>query len=466
MIVIIAGCHIVLKEALIIKYDYAEVHNNLGFALQSLGKLNEAVKSYENALIINSSYPEAHNNLGNTFKALKQLDNAINCYEKSIAMNPGFAYPYYNIGLIFYEQRELVKAIEFFEIAIAINPNYYEAINSLGAAFQMLGKMNLAAENYHKAIIIKPDFLDSHINLGLLLVELNKLKEAESFLRKAITINPESAKGYNNLGNALKGLGKLKDAELSYRKAIDLKPDFADAYNNLGIIFYANGNIDSSLESLEKACSIDPESKLLLTIIGARKKRANLKHSSGIDNISNARLISNPLVLNREVEKELIDTLYKIKSIELDEVRDPGYGNAKGSNIRNSLFEEDRPIIKTVEKDLVEVIKAAINADIYIEESWFVILGAGGGLKSHNHLTHLDKDPSLNLANQKFSLVYYISPGDQDCTEPGLLRLNDPDDSILPYEGMIMVFPADRNHSVVYNGKKDRVIIGINFYSL
>jgi hypothetical protein len=29
-----------------------------------------------------------------------------------------------------------------------------------------------------------------------------------------------------------------------------------------------------------------------------------------------------------------------------------------------------------------------------------------------------------------------------------------------------MIFPADRPHSVVYNGESDRVIIGMNFYSL
>ena len=170
--------------------------------------------------------------------------------------------------------------------------------------------------------------------------------------------------------------------------------------------------------------------------------------------------------MNREVEDELITTLYEMKAIELDEVRDPGYGNAKGSDIRNSLFKDKRPIIKSVERDLMKMIKDEIKADIYIDESWFVILGAGGGLNSHNHLSYLDKDSTLNLASQKYSLVYYISPGDQDCTEPGYLKLYDPSEDILPTKGMVLIFPADRPHSVIYNGTKDRVIIGINFYSL
>jgi len=31
---------------------------------------------------------------------------------------------------------------------------------------------------------------------------------------------------------------------------------------------------------------------------------------------------------------------------------------------------------------------------------------------------------------------------------------------------MITIIPAGRKHSAVYGGKKDRVIIGVNFYSL
>jgi len=62
--------------------------------------------------------------------------------------------------------------------------------------------------------------------------------------------------------------------------------------------------------------------------------------------------------------------------------------------------------------------------------------------------------------------VYYLSIGDQDCNEPGILKLYDPSENVLPCEGMITIFTADRDHSVVYDGKKDRVIIGINFYSL
>ena len=41
-----------------------------------------------------------------------------------------------------------------------------------------------------------------------------------------------------------------------------------------------------------------------------------------------------------------------------------------------------------------------------------------------------------------------------------------PSEEILPSEGLIVIFPADRYHSVIYDGTKDRMIIGDNFYSI
>ena len=69
----------------------------------------------------------------------------------------------------------------------------------------------------------------------------------------------------------------------------------------------------------------------------------------------------------------------------------------------------------------------------------------------------LDKTSGLN--NQKYSLTYYVSIGDQNCSEPGILKLYDPEEEILPSEGTIVIFEASRIHSATYSGNKDRVMV-------
>ena len=151
----------------------------------------------------------------------------------------------------------------------------------------------------------------------------------------------------------------------------------------------------------------------------------------------------------------------------LDETRghDARYGRGRCSRDFN-MFEDDRSIIKTVTKDLMSIMAKAVKSKVYIYDSFFNILGAGGGTTPHRHLNDLDKDIGFDLGKQKYSLVYYLSVGDQHCSEPGMLKLYEPSEDILPCEGMITIIPASRMHSAIYGGKTDRVMIGVNFYSL
>ena len=89
-----------------------------------------------------------------------------------------------------------------------------------------------------------------------------------------------------------------------------------------------------------------------------------------------------------------------------------------------------------------------------MDDSFFTITSDGGGVNVHNHINKLDQDPILKLGLQKFSLVYYLSVGDQSSSEPGLLKLYDPEEDILPSDGMIVIFPAERYHSAAYNNRQ------------
>ena len=117
-------------------------------------------------------------------------------------------------------------------------------------------------------------------------------------------------------------------------------------------------------------------------------------------------------------------------------------------------------------EDLKKIMMQAVKSEIFIIDSFLNIYGAGAksGTTSHNHIDHFDK--SQGLVDQKYSLTYYLSVGDQNCSEPGNLKVYDPEEEILVSEGKIVIIPASRKHAAIYNGKKDRIMVGVNFYSL
>jgi hypothetical protein len=106
----------------------------------------------------------------------------------------------------------------------------------------------------------------------------------------------------------------------------------------------------------------------------------------------------------------------------------------------------------------------AVKSEIFIIDSFLNIYGANSGTTPHNHIDYFDK--SQGLVNQKYSLTYYLSVGDQNCSEPGNLKVYDPEEEILVSEGKIVILPSSRKHAAIYNGKKDRIMVGVNFYSL
>ena len=306
------------------------------------------------------------------------------------------------------------------------------------------GRLKEAEKLYQSILKNQPTNKDVNNNLGVLLFALGRLDEAEASYRKAIEIKPDYVEAHSNLGNTLKNLRRLDEAEASFRKAIELKPDYTEAHKNLDLLLR--------------------EKQVMVNIFGPKKS-----YNNKIKNIdSGSRLIANPFISRREVEKNLISNLYKIRLNQLDKIKGPKtkgplYGNGK-STLDFRFFENNQSILKNVENDLSKIMKQAVGSEIYIYESFLNIFNSGSGSIPHTHITNFDK--TNNLIDQKFSLQYYLSVGDQDCSEPGIFKLDNPDEEILPSNGMVMIIPANRYHSAVYNGKIDRIMIGVNFYSL
>ena len=442
-----------------------------------MGRLEEAEASYRQAIVFRPDFADAYYNLGVTLKELGRLEEAEASYRQATVFKPDFAEAHNNLGVVLQKQDRPDEAEVSYTKAIELKSDFAEAHNNLGVSLQDQDKFDEAEASHKQAIVLNSDYSDAHSNLGTALKELGRLDEAEISLRKAIGLKSESADAHYNLGITLRLLGRLNEAEVSIRQAIMLKPNYAEAYWNLGLVLYLLDDVESGLGALQKARDVDSKLKqpdlmvkqadLMFAVLNARKSRGESQvHADDLNKLpSNLALVTNPLILNRSVEKELIANLYEMNSSSLARAPGPRYGNGRCSP-DYELFDDDRSIIKAVAADLIKIMKLAVKSEIFVHDSFFNIYGSEAGIPPHNHLNKLDRDMSFNLAMQKYSLVYYLTVGNQDCSDPGILKLYDPEEKVLPTEGMIMIFPAKRFHSAFYNGKTDRVMIGINFYSL
>ncbi|MDC3031448.1 tetratricopeptide repeat protein [Prochlorococcus sp. AH-716-P08] len=402
---------------------------------------------------------ESHSD-GNIAEAAKYYQSFI---------NQGFAdiKVFSNYGVILQGLGRLKEAELSIRKALELNPNYAFAHLNLGGILKDLGNLKEAELSVRKAIELNPNSPDAYSNLGGILKDLGNLKEAELSVRKAIELDPEYANAHYNLGNILRDFKKLSEAAISLKKAIKLKPNFSEAHRDLGICLYLLKDIDSAVKCIVKAIYFDKKNrtnKLLLSIF-QKEQTVNDKDSernSSASSFTKSDSNSNLITLNLPVDKKLIKCLYKIKARNQEIYQFPTFGDALGSDYK--LFERSESSIDSFKKQLIVIVKNSLKSDIFISDSFFTIFRSGGGLVSHDHLNKIDRIEGLDIAKKKFSLVYYLSVGDQTCDEPGILKLENPNQEILPSNGLIIIFPAERKHSVFYKGEKDRIIIGVNFY--
>lgn len=137
-----------LRKALELKPDFADAHNNLGYALKELGDFKAAIASCNKALDLKPHYPEAQNNLGAALYELGDIREAINSLKKAIELNPCYPEAYNNLGNALQAQGSLSAAIASYNKALELNPNYPEAHWNSSLAMLLAGNYKNGWQKY------------------------------------------------------------------------------------------------------------------------------------------------------------------------------------------------------------------------------------------------------------------------------------------------------------------------------
>ncbi|MBH67111.1 MAG: hypothetical protein CMM58_02040 [Rhodospirillaceae bacterium] len=374
--------------------------------------------------------------LGAVNYALGKYENALINYNKVIKLEPNFTEAHYNIGIILDVLGRYEESIESYNQTVNLKPGHVEAHHNLGAALENLGKYKEARTSYERAIQLKPDYADTYFNLGNVLFDLEQYNEAAENYRNNIVLQPYSLNSYTRLGQIFDIEGKTTKAIFCYKSAI---------FSNTSV-----GMADVAL------------------------RRINLERQqiqSAHEELNHTDIPSFDLQIHHlPVDSNLIQALYDLPNLspveEQNSILHRGSAGIRKGGIRISadytLLDHLNPAIQRFKTTITDLLSSVVSGPIYISESFFNIYQSTSDAGPHNHFEPLDE--KLQLGPHKYSVVYYLQIGEQSATNPGILNLYTPDHSINPKAGDVVIFPAERLHSVFYNGTTDRIILGINFY--
>jgi tetratricopeptide (TPR) repeat protein len=247
------------RKALEIKPDHAEAHNNLGAALFKKGQVDEAIGHYQAALGSKPRSVETHSNIGLALLAKGQVDDATAHYSKAVEIRPDFEHAHYSLGTALARQGRTDEAIFHYRKALEIKPDDVDALVRLGEALASRGEIDGAIASYQRAIGIKPDHVDAHISLGNAAMARGQVDAAIVHYRQALDIMPDNADAHYNLGVAAAEQGQGDAAIAHFQKALHFKPDHAESHNNLGVVLARRGQGDQAIAHFEQALQFRPD---------------------------------------------------------------------------------------------------------------------------------------------------------------------------------------------------------------
>lgn len=214
-------------EAIRLKPDSAEAHNNYGNALVKLGREAEAVVEFETALRIAPEFLEVRLNLANALaKDPARQARAWALYADAQRRRPDSAEPHFSLATTLAE---------------------------------IPGKEPEAEREYREALRLRPEHSAAEAGLASLLSGWSgRSAEAGAHFERALQLAPRDVKTRYNYALWLENsAGRRDDAAAEYEAALRIDPTHARAHNNLGILFARRKEFARAREHWEAAARSD-----------------------------------------------------------------------------------------------------------------------------------------------------------------------------------------------------------------
>ncbi len=239
--------------------NLAVTENNLGSALQSDGRVDDAIAHYRRAIALRPEYAPAYSNLASALKSKGQVSDAIAAYEQALRVQPDYPEADYNLGNALFEAGRGDEAIAHYNRAQSIPGAAADLHNNLGIALMAGGKSAEAIAEFRQAVRADPQSAQAHRNLGDALAASGARVEGLEHFRRAVELRPSDAALRYDLGSALLEAGSLPDAITELHEALRLDPKSVAAHNNLGIALGTQGRLAEAIAEFDKALALDPD---------------------------------------------------------------------------------------------------------------------------------------------------------------------------------------------------------------
>lgn len=216
-------------------------YNREGAAHVKAGNYEAAIESFEMALELDPNNEGANFNRAYALQKMGRVDDAVEGYMRILTIKEA-PKPLFMLGVIYEKKKDYNNALWFYEKANNMAPSNKRIKAGLDRMIEELKPVkDLLAE-------------------GALHLKAKRYEEALEKFEKASLKDPDNYKAHCNLGLAYLSSGKYDPAITAFNRCVKIK-DSANSYLLLGIAYDRKGDIESARKAFETVLEIDPDNE-------------------------------------------------------------------------------------------------------------------------------------------------------------------------------------------------------------
>jgi tetratricopeptide (TPR) repeat protein len=219
------------QQALAIDAEHADT-------LHLMGLLSLHAKQYDHALewisraIRQQPKTDYLTNLGTALLSQGRREEALATFDKAVQLKPDDADLWRNLGNVLADMGRPTDAILSFQHALKLNPRHWDAAHKAGLLLHQLGRFEEALVHFNMYDKMQPNHGTTLQMRALAMYALNRFEEGLRDIKRAHALDPANAEICNHIGVFLRRLGREEEALPWFERALKLRPDFLAAFRN------------------------------------------------------------------------------------------------------------------------------------------------------------------------------------------------------------------------------------------
>jgi tetratricopeptide (TPR) repeat protein len=265
---------------------------NLGAALRSEGRIDEAIAHFRRAVELNPGDPRGFANLAASLTEAGRPAESLATFQEAAARDPGDPKILVGMARAFLELGLRDDALKTIERAVEEHPERPDVRFQAGLLYMDVAEFDLAVQTFRELTRSSPHLVDAWLDLGVCLAARGDRQGAMEAFRKVLRIDPRNALARANLetvatgqalavpqvqsavakptpeeesrirvelGNAYLSAGLVELALAQYERAVALDPSSLEARNNLAIAYVNVGRPEDARREWERILEESPD---------------------------------------------------------------------------------------------------------------------------------------------------------------------------------------------------------------